>query len=95
MEFGEIFFYTVILFGAYLLIKNFFSRQAQSAQIPQPQRTRKLPEERDYTLEELHKFDGRNPEDPILLAVKGKIFDVSISNSYVPGNFFFFSPRIF
>ncbi len=34
-------------------------------------------EERDYTLAELRTFDGKDPEKPLLLAVRGKVFDVT------------------
>jgi membrane-associated progesterone receptor component len=34
-------------------------------------------EERDYTLADLSRFDGSDPETPILLAVRGKVFDVT------------------
>ncbi len=43
-------------------------------------------EERDYTLAELRTFDGSDPERPILMAVRGKVFDVTRGREfYGPG----------
>jgi membrane-associated progesterone receptor component len=42
-----------------------------------PERPLPRGEERDYTLDELRAFDGRDPEKPILFAVQGKVFDVT------------------
>merc|ERR1712010_264492 len=40
---------------------------------------------KDYTLAELQKFDGSDSKLPTLLAVDGKVFDVSNSPYYNPG----------
>lgn len=39
-------------------------------------------ERRDYTLEELKGFDGSDPERPILLAVQGRVFDVTRGRAF-------------
>jgi membrane-associated progesterone receptor component len=39
-------------------------------------------EMRDYTAEELATFDGRDPERPILLAIRGTIYDVTRGRSF-------------
>ena len=57
-----------------------YSAQVQTG----PKRSK--PEKKDYTLEELKQFDGSNPTSPILMAVKGKIYDVSGKEEfYGPG----------
>jgi len=40
---------------------------------------------RDFTKEELKEFDGTNPEKPVLIGIKGRVFDVSSSEFYTPG----------
>lgn len=54
---------------------------------PPPQVIRRKPaEKRDYTREELKDYDGNDPTKPILIGIKGKIFDVSRSAGfYGPG----------
>jgi membrane-associated progesterone receptor component len=43
-------------------------------------------EERDYTLAELASFDGADPERPLLIAVRGKVYDVTPGRAfYGPG----------
>lgn len=51
---------------------------------------RKIPapvaERRDYTADELRQYDGTDPSKPILLAARGRIFDVTRARSfYGPG----------
>eukprot|EP01132_Coremiostelium_polycephalum_P003232 gene3232-4046_t len=49
----------------------------QKVDLPPP-RPKPVYEKRDYTLEEIRKYDGlTNQNDPIFIAVKGKIYDVS------------------
>ena len=40
---------------------------------------------KEYTLEEIHECNGDNPEKPILIAIKGKVFDVTGSSFYEKG----------
>jgi membrane-associated progesterone receptor component len=50
----------------------------------QPEKPRMTP--RDFTVQELLQFDGSDPEKPICLAVKGKVYDVSRGRDfYGPG----------
>jgi membrane-associated progesterone receptor component len=43
-------------------------------------------EERDYTLEELADFDGSDPQRPLLIAIRGYVYDVTRSRDfYGPG----------
>ncbi|KAI9199457.1 cytochrome b5-like heme/steroid binding domain-containing protein [Polychytrium aggregatum] len=51
------------------------------------ERADKLPDgDRAFTAVELSQFDGSNPENPIYVAVKGVVFDVSKSRAmYAPG----------
>lgn len=45
---------------------------------------------RDFTLEQLREFDGKGPEGRILIAVNGKVFDVTRGKRfYGPGMLFF------
>jgi membrane-associated progesterone receptor component len=43
-------------------------------------------EERDYTLAELSAYDGTDPEKPLLIAIKGQVYDVGRGRDfYGPG----------
>lgn len=43
-------------------------------------------EERDYTLDELAEFDGCDPRKPLLIAIRGQVYDVTPGrNFYGPG----------
>ena len=62
-----------------LLSKLFGHRKAQPAPLPQA-------EERDYSLEELATFDGSDPDKPLLIAVRGHVYDVTRGKDfYGPG----------
>jgi len=53
-----------------------------------PEARKPLPrgEERDYTLAELATFDGKDPERPLLIAVRGQVYDVTPGRAfYGPG----------
>lgn len=78
--------YVAVAAVAIVLINRYLSsKTAVTAQIPKLQ-PRATPEKRDYTREELKQFDGRDPTKAIMLAIKGKIFDVSRGASfYGPG----------
>ena len=42
----------------------------------------------EYTLEELRKYDGTDKESTILLAIDGRVFDVTKAREiYGPGNY--------
>ncbi|MGB5703737.1 MAG: cytochrome b5-like heme/steroid binding domain-containing protein [Polyangiales bacterium] len=53
---------------------GFFSRLFAKKDAPPPP----LPEaeERDYTLAELAQYDGSDPSKPLLLAIRGQVYDV-------------------
>ena len=43
-------------------------------------------EERDYTLSELSAYDGSDPQKPLLLAIRGQVYDVGRGRGfYGPG----------
>lgn len=43
-------------------------------------------DERDYTLEELAEFDGSDPQKPLLIAIRGQVYDVTRGRDfYGPG----------
>jgi len=51
-----------------------------------PQKALPRGEERDYTLAELGTFDGSDTERPLLIAVRGKVYDVTPGRAfYGPG----------
>ena len=64
------------------LISKLFGRgPEQSPSSPLPEA-----EERDYSLEELGAFDGSDPAKPLLIAVRGRVYDVTRGRSfYGPG----------
>ena len=67
----------------YLLYK-IFSTKKPDAPVKQPE----LPamKKRDFTLEQLKEYDGRGKEGRILMAVNGKVFDVTRGKRfYGPG----------
>lgn len=70
----------------YLIYKIFFSRQhSRSAQV---KREPELPpmKKRDMTPEEIRKYDGTGEDGRVLVAVNGKVFDVTKGrNFYGPG----------
>jgi membrane-associated progesterone receptor component len=49
---------------------------------PPPPPARPKLEFREYTLTQLHEFDGSDRQKPTLLAISGKVFDVSTSTWY-------------
>ena len=52
----------------------------------QPYPTEPLQQLGNMTLLELSKYDGRDPLRPLLLAVKGRVFDVTMGRAfYGPG----------
>ena len=70
-------------FGVAIVKSSLRKRRDKGGPAPKP-----LPkgEERDYTLAELAAFDGSDSEKPLLLAVKGKVYDVTYGRDfYGPG----------
>lgn len=59
----------------YLLYKIIGGRRTTAPSPPKPQ----IPKmrKRDFTLEQLREFDGRGPDERILIAVNFKVFDVT------------------
>ncbi|KAJ3383423.1 hypothetical protein HDU92_004217 [Lobulomyces angularis] len=52
--------------------------------------------ERVFTVEELSKYDGTNPDLPIYLAILGKVYDVTAGRQYynaIDGSYGFFSGK--
>lgn len=78
--------------GAYLLVSSFFVSPADAAKnrsappIEPPTRPAEPVQLGDVTLEELKAYDGSDPKKPLLMAIKGNIYDVSRSRMfYGPG----------
>ena len=71
----------------FYLIKRLFSQQPalpHDLKPKQPERSRMAP--RDFTVQELLEFNGSDPEKPICMAVRGKVYDVSRGKDfYGPG----------
>ena len=68
-----------------LVYKIFFSRKREdSGPPPEPQLPRM--KRRDFTLEQLREFDGKRADGRLLIAVNGKVFDVTRGKRfYGPG----------
>jgi len=83
--------YEYVVYGGFALFlyyvgKSYFSSKADlTAQVPVVRRKR-LTQKRDFKLEELRAFDGSDPTSSILMAVKGKVYDVTNgAGFYGPG----------
>jgi membrane-associated progesterone receptor component len=71
----------IILHGIRMKIREALGRPDPAAKMPVP-----VAERRDYSLEELAGYDGTDPTRPILLAARGRIFDVTRGRGfYGPG----------
>ena len=70
-----------LLLGYLLLKKIFFTKEEKVVEIKNPEI-----EPRDFTLKELLEFDGSDPNKPILVALNGNVYDVTVSKAmYGPG----------
>jgi len=70
----------VLFFALFSIQRLFFKRPIAVAM------KRQEIGKRDFTREQLREFDGTDPMKPILLGVKGKVYDVSARESfYGPG----------
>lgn len=75
----------VIIFLIFKIFKSRNETPAQAAPEPQLPRLRK-----DFTVEELKKYDGTGSDGRILVAVNGKVFDVTKGKRfYGPGKCIF------
>lgn len=71
---------------AFLVYKIFKSRNHVPVNVPEEPKLPKL--RKDFTVEELKKYDGKQPDGRILVAVNGKVFDVTKGRRfYGPGKF--------
>ena len=62
-----------------LLAKLFSKKEAPRAPLPQA-------EERDYALSELSSYDGSDPARPLLIGIRGQVYDVTRGRDfYGPG----------
>lgn len=69
---------------AFLIYKIFKSRSHVPVVVPEEPKLPKL--RKDFTVEELRKYDGKQPDGRILVAVNGKVFDVTKGKRfYGPG----------
>ena len=68
----------LVLLGVcgFLLYKIFRGRKQDEPSAP---REKELPpmKKRDFTLEQMKEYDGRGPDGRVLIAVNGKVFDVT------------------
>lgn len=62
---------------AYLIYKIFKSQNPSSPVPSEPVPSLPKMKKRDFTLEDLKPYDGNGPEGRILVAVNGKVFDVT------------------
>ncbi|ETN36767.1 uncharacterized protein HMPREF1541_09045 [Cyphellophora europaea CBS 101466] len=53
------------------------------------------PKDDPITYEELSKCNGTDPSKPVLIAIKGTVFDVSRNRAYQPGGPYHGTPTIF
>lgn len=69
---------------SYLVYKIWKSRQAPAAGPPPEPQLPKL--RRDFTVSELRKYDGKQPDGRVLVAVNGNVYDVTRGKRfYGPG----------
>ncbi len=60
-------------------VSNLFGKKPGPPPLPEA-------EERDYTLAELTGYDGSDPQKPLLIAIRGQVYDVTRGRSfYGPG----------
>ncbi len=60
-------------------VSNLFGKKSAPPQLPEA-------EERDYTLAELAGYDGTDPAKPLLIGIRGEVYDVTRGRSfYGPG----------
>ncbi|KAH7677456.1 membrane-associated progesterone receptor component protein [Dioscorea alata] len=82
-------FFTILalMFGAYRLVSSMFVSDEPEPQPMQPPPPPPEPVQLgDVALEELKAYDGTDPKKPLLMAIKGQIYDVSRSRMfYGPG----------
>ncbi|WOL14701.1 putative steroid-binding protein 3 [Canna indica] len=103
-------FFTIValMVGVYFLVSGFFvypeDEAASKSSPPPPQQQAPPPEPfvppepvqvGDITLEELQAYNGSDPKKPLLMAIKGQVYDVSIGRLfYGPGGAYsFFAGR--
>lgn len=87
----NVFLVGVICFLVYKIIRG---RKEPLGPVPEPP----LPKlkKQDFTLDQLREYDGSGPEGRVLLAVNGKIFDVTRGkNFYGPSRYFLFDSILF
>lgn len=60
-------------------VSNLFGKKPEPPPLPEA-------EERDYTLAELAQYDGSDPATPLLIGIRGEVYDVTRGRSfYGPG----------
>lgn len=90
-------FFTVLALGLaiYYVISGFFSSSdagSRSRDIGEPLQPLPPPVQLgEISEEELKQYDGSDPNKPLLMAIKGQIYDVSQSRSVEGFSSFFFS----
>eukprot|EP01119_Soliformovum_irregulare_P004491 TRINITY_DN15513_c0_g1_i1.p1 TRINITY_DN15513_c0_g1~~TRINITY_DN15513_c0_g1_i1.p1 ORF type:complete len:152 (+),score=30.20 TRINITY_DN15513_c0_g1_i1:74-529(+) len=82
--------YEVVVYGGVIALVFYFgSKLFAGAPPPKPAprpKRRNMEGKRDFTLEELKEYDGSDPTSPILMAVRGTVFDVTNgAGFYGPG----------
>jgi len=81
---SELLIYSVIGALFFLFLKWFFRDEVKEELLRHPVKVniREKAEKRDYTLEELKKYDGSDPKSPLLMGIKGKVYDVSAGDRF-------------
>ncbi len=82
MDFESVIWGLLASLVVYIVIRQYCSPSPP----PQPKPSRKTIEPQTMTREQLQKYDGTKKDEPILMAVKGRIYDVSRGEAfYGPG----------
>ena len=81
-DIAELVVYSAISLVFIFFLKWFFSSNVEPEALQIPKRTRALAEKRNYSLEELKQYDGQDKSKPILVCVKGQIFDISRGEAF-------------
>lgn len=75
----------IVAFITYILMRIFVKRNEPEVEEPEDVRLPKM-KKRDFTIQELREFDGTKGDGRILVAINGKVFDVTRGKHfYGPG----------
>lgn len=81
---------SLIAFITFLLMKIFMKRNEQQIEEQDHPRLPKM-KKKDFTIQELREYDGTKNDGRILVAINGKVFDVTKGRHfYGPGKLLFY-----